>query len=228
VARHPGLEAALLADRDDPELYRVYGDWLESQGDPRGRLIALHFADAKPEATEHLQKHPELVPLSSSWAFRFEWDRGFIGAVELEDPSASDFEAVIGHPSCVLLSSLRVAISGSFAADVIGKIAERESSIRDLIVHHTVIPFELRAHPPIADAFWDRVPHLRSLSLSGPGLFATLRHQRLTRLRITGQEPFRNDEPWVAPALAVLEWGDANNGIDLLWESRVPGPSRSR
>jgi uncharacterized protein (TIGR02996 family) len=41
VARCPPLEAAILADPDDPEAYLVYADWLIEQGDPRGRLIEL-------------------------------------------------------------------------------------------------------------------------------------------------------------------------------------------
>jgi uncharacterized protein (TIGR02996 family) len=39
--RHPELEAAIEADPDAREAYLVYGDWLEAQGDPRGKLIAI-------------------------------------------------------------------------------------------------------------------------------------------------------------------------------------------
>lgn len=37
---YAALEAAIDARPDDPEAYWIYGDWLESQGDPRGRCIA--------------------------------------------------------------------------------------------------------------------------------------------------------------------------------------------
>jgi uncharacterized protein (TIGR02996 family) len=37
----PKLEAAILKDRDNPEAYLVYADWLQTQGDPRGELITV-------------------------------------------------------------------------------------------------------------------------------------------------------------------------------------------
>ncbi|MFY0574171.1 WGR domain-containing protein [Cystobacter fuscus] len=42
--RNPELEAAIEKDPDNVEGYLVYGDWLQSQGDPRGELIALQCA----------------------------------------------------------------------------------------------------------------------------------------------------------------------------------------
>src|SRR5689334_3233354 len=35
------LEAAIARDPYAPDGYRVYGDWLQAHGDPRGELIAL-------------------------------------------------------------------------------------------------------------------------------------------------------------------------------------------
>src|SRR5688572_15161495 len=38
-AREPALEAAIAANPDDPKAWLVYGDWLQSCGDPLGELV---------------------------------------------------------------------------------------------------------------------------------------------------------------------------------------------
>lgn len=43
VASNPELEAAVRARVDDPEAWAVYGDWLLTQGDPRGELVQLQL-----------------------------------------------------------------------------------------------------------------------------------------------------------------------------------------
>lgn len=42
--RYDDFEQALRQDPDSIEIYLVYGDWLQSQGDPRGELIAVQYA----------------------------------------------------------------------------------------------------------------------------------------------------------------------------------------
>jgi uncharacterized protein (TIGR02996 family) len=44
-ARDPKLEAIIAAAPDDKDNYLVYADWLQSQGDVRGELIALQAAN---------------------------------------------------------------------------------------------------------------------------------------------------------------------------------------
>ena len=46
-AYEPALVAAILDAPDDEDSYLVYADWLQSQGDPRGELIALHHAEQR-------------------------------------------------------------------------------------------------------------------------------------------------------------------------------------
>ncbi len=41
MPRNPSLEAAAFANPDDHDAWRVYADWLQAQGDPRGELISL-------------------------------------------------------------------------------------------------------------------------------------------------------------------------------------------
>jgi uncharacterized protein (TIGR02996 family) len=44
VPTNPELEAAIARAPDDPAGYHVLADWLEEQGDPRGRWIYLHLS----------------------------------------------------------------------------------------------------------------------------------------------------------------------------------------
>lgn len=46
IARNSDLEEQLRARPDDEQLWLVYADWLQGQGDPRGELIALNVARA--------------------------------------------------------------------------------------------------------------------------------------------------------------------------------------
>src|SRR5262245_58553150 len=61
----------LLASPDDNDLRRVYADWLEERGDPRGTFLrleaALHQCEpgARPELCERL--HPARRPLDARW-----------------------------------------------------------------------------------------------------------------------------------------------------------------
>ena len=41
---HPELEAAIHENPSDLEAWQVYGDWLQTQGDPRGEVLALDVA----------------------------------------------------------------------------------------------------------------------------------------------------------------------------------------
>lgn len=41
LARNPELEAAAFADFEDTDAWRVFADWLLSEGDPRGELVNL-------------------------------------------------------------------------------------------------------------------------------------------------------------------------------------------
>jgi uncharacterized protein (TIGR02996 family) len=110
--------AAIATNRGDATTYRLYGDWLESQGDPRGELIALHqMLDASPDDRDllryiagYLWRHRSLVPVIDPWRSRYEWRWGFIVAASLDRPTIADVEMLLLHPSCALLQ--RVSATG--------------------------------------------------------------------------------------------------------------------
>ncbi len=61
-ASNPALEQAILADPDSPDGYLVYGDWLQSQGDALGELVAVQAAlAADPSNTKLKVKSEELL-----------------------------------------------------------------------------------------------------------------------------------------------------------------------
>jgi uncharacterized protein (TIGR02996 family) len=82
VARNADLEARLVAKPDDAETRAVFADWLQSQGDLWGELIALELAGKQPEADKLFRKH--VVDLCGGFeAKRFTWRGGFIEKIRL-------------------------------------------------------------------------------------------------------------------------------------------------
>jgi uncharacterized protein (TIGR02996 family) len=131
----PSLEE-LRARPDDREQLLVYADWLESQGDPRGELIAVQDAEqhctsaaefeaARARAIELIEGHDTLLPDTSgldqasarSWAV---WRGGFIRRLEIfvfdhkpmPDVPRSRWDrfivTLLEHPSFALLDELLI------------------------------------------------------------------------------------------------------------------------
>lgn len=121
--RNVELEAALLGNRDDARQWAVYGDWLEVNGSPRGAVVSLMLsreatprtalsdavktnaqliAELTPEPLKTIgtRCYPRLAPV-----FR----RGFIQSAGALD--ASDFAALVEHPSCALLERVLLELS---------------------------------------------------------------------------------------------------------------------
>jgi len=106
-AVNPALEATILAKPDDPEGYLVYGDWLQSHGDPRGQLVAVQAAllgkpddkklqqQAKDLLVEHqaafLGELPELEGFDEDVAL--EWRLGFLHKVSIGGDEYSELDA---------------------------------------------------------------------------------------------------------------------------------------
>jgi uncharacterized protein (TIGR02996 family) len=95
-ARNSELEAALLANPDEPERYLVYGDWLQARGDLYGELIIQQVAAHGPEgsptrrrlADDFLTLHGEtlLGPLAEyvGEVVQLDWWMGFVREAKLE------------------------------------------------------------------------------------------------------------------------------------------------
>lgn len=111
---------SLVLKRHDPEAFRVYGEWLEQQHDPRGELIALQLmlgtslddVDLRRYLASYLWRHRALVPALDPWRVQLTWRWGFIVGAHLDQPTLAEIDKLIGHPSCVLLEVISISRPG--------------------------------------------------------------------------------------------------------------------
>ncbi|NMO21886.1 WGR domain-containing protein [Pyxidicoccus fallax] len=133
AASNPELEAAILANPDDADAYLVYGDWLQSQGDPRGELIALQAAalkatgdeaaNLKKQISKFLKSHKdallgELADAEDEEELKVEWHLGFIRSARV---GQKDYDSerdvpelvkeLIAHPSAKFLRELTLGMA---------------------------------------------------------------------------------------------------------------------
>jgi uncharacterized protein (TIGR02996 family) len=93
-ARNAELEADLVAKPDDKALRAVFADWLQSQGDPWGELIALELAGKQPEAEKLLKKHRGDL-CGGFDADLFKWRGGFIDRIRLHHTDRKQQRAML-------------------------------------------------------------------------------------------------------------------------------------
>ncbi len=75
------LERALFDDRDNPEPWQVFGDWLQSQGDPRGEMITRSFAGDEAALVKWVQERERSWLgewLDDTKMAKVEWRHGFM------------------------------------------------------------------------------------------------------------------------------------------------------
>jgi uncharacterized protein (TIGR02996 family) len=139
------LEAAILADRDDTELYLVYADQLQREGDPRGELIVMQN---QIQSIDDAQERHALQRTCDAWIARHQllgplaqfgrsvrgrdavvtWRYGFIRCLEIGwGPQAGDtpddaretLETILRHPSSPFITQL---VLGPAPADADGRM----------------------------------------------------------------------------------------------------------
>lgn len=130
TARHPELEAQIIAAPDEPGPYLVYADWLGERGEPRGALIAAQAAGAAAASDQLLVAHPELAgptQPSATPTASLDWDHGFWRALSLGAPGAArpvdaaQVACYLAHPSARFLRELR--LDGELDGSVLGALA---------------------------------------------------------------------------------------------------------
>jgi uncharacterized protein (TIGR02996 family) len=115
VTREADLIAAIIAAPDDPAPFLVYGDFLQTTGDPRGELIALMHAGGY---SALLKKHKAtFVGKLASPSIKLEaWRLGFVDHVRLiadtEKHAVQLVELIAEHPSTQFMRTLEVQILG--------------------------------------------------------------------------------------------------------------------
>lgn len=132
LLRNPDLESVILDDPLDPDAWLVYGDWLESQGDPRGELVAVQARLARNPGEPALMAaqrqlfarhgdmlleglHDYLQPgvnedgsrhgplLRISWEFGFIWTAAITRDGHSPATYARGLAALLAHPSATFL-----------------------------------------------------------------------------------------------------------------------------
>jgi uncharacterized protein (TIGR02996 family) len=102
--RHPELEQQIANAPEAPDGYAVLADWLESQGDPRGRLIAMQLAGQPVTREIAANRKYFLGPLAQHQRHAsFQFENGFIQRASINHADGAPVELVLEellkHPS---------------------------------------------------------------------------------------------------------------------------------
>lgn len=192
------LESAIHADPDDLAAWKVFADWLQGEGDPRGDLVAVHIAlaekptDAGLKAraselmqTQHKALFGEIDPDELGECWSCDWHMGFWKRVKIGVDWDHDIELVkllgqvLRHPSARFLQTLELGLADN----------EGENYYDDLIkslVKHGKRPGLRRLHvgafeyPDETEISWTEVgdvskayavlPDLEDLQVTGGGI----------------------------------------------------------
>ena len=195
--RNPSLEAAILEDPKNQDVWRVYADWLIGEGQPRGELIQAYLdGDEDRKATLHADHEKDFLGrLAKDMApfVAITWARGFFDDVKVscdydtfEDlaegmSAASVVGAVLRHPSARFLPRLRLGApesifdgEGDWQAmiDAVVKNGLRPS-LRELVVGDFEYPDETEmswAQIGSLKGLWAVLPNLRRLEVQGASI----------------------------------------------------------
>ncbi len=139
-ASNRALEAAILEDPDKVEGYLVYADWLQTQDDPRGELMAVEAAlaaspgDAKLKARneELLAEHAEalLGDLAEEEHFHPTWELGGIRAATISDPD-EEYAELSGEAAAEMVSKLFKLPAARFLRELTVGVLEDEDGQPD-------------------------------------------------------------------------------------------------
>jgi len=219
------LEAQILATWDR-ETIEVYGDQLQSLGEPRGELIAIDLAIEDSGSTPELVRRRE--ELIDAWlGDTVPNGRVRCGFVDVDatgaDPVAQIHHAFDGPGSRFIRS---VAIVG--APNTIAATAQAlAATVRPSMTALTIRQWDEADRPTLgagaAQAMIEATPHLRELAIDGRQVLDDFPHPAVTRLRISGFDGIASlvDGTLAMPALVALDLA-----LYAHLAKRAPGPSR--
>lgn len=183
---NPALEKAIRANPLDGDAYLVYGDWLQSEGDPRGELIALQASGKDKEARRYLTRHADylLGPLQAHQKCydgfdkrlpAFTWKHGFIHAARLAHNQHA-VETWKGRLATDVLLPLLRHPSGQFLVEL--TLNENDDPSDDtlddlfaVIARHPLPTLrKLRIGDDVSQISWYRIGNLKKIWPSLPNL----------------------------------------------------------
>lgn len=127
--RNRSMEAEVLRDLADESAWLVYGDWLQTQGEPRGELIALAKAREQKDNEALARREERLLAIQTlrlpyTDGFNLEWERGFLSKVGVDEalrlPAAEHAKhlvALLESPEAPFVRTLRFATNGGGSVD---------------------------------------------------------------------------------------------------------------
>jgi hypothetical protein len=181
----PNIVAALAANLDDRDALTVLADWLQSNADPWGELIALELAGRPVEAQAHFKQHA--ADLTGGFAASsIEWKHGCIWSADAGSKSAAKAASLVSDLFAVrttaLLQRLLVTRSTPQLFEMISRRAPpslRQLAIElpadglDALALPQVDRLDVRLRGPLAGSDHDllkaKLPGLRHLRIEGKG-----------------------------------------------------------
>jgi uncharacterized protein (TIGR02996 family) len=161
VATNADLEAAIEQNPDDEHAYLVYADWLQTQDDPRGELIALQAAQLRDPSdkkiatriTELLARHDEALLGELGGEMDVGWHLGFVRTTRLapdKDPTkpVEALRALLAHPSGRFVQSISFASTKGVDPKKIVKLLKNAKQPATLAELHINATFDIETDAP--------------------------------------------------------------------------------
>ncbi len=222
---NPEFEATILKNPDDAKGYLVYADWLQSNGNPLGELVALQNAKTpNPKAEkalikEHLGTLFGEDAVEAGEDLKLTWKNGFVdsiwigGGYETHGDLAGALDQILASPAARFVRSITVGLLNyddgePTAQDFINTVVKRAPK---LLSRFEAADFEYPdqtemswAHTGDVKKLWAAVPSLREVVLRGGGTldFGTIDAPELTSFTVeTGGLP-----PKSLKAITSAKW----------------------
>jgi hypothetical protein len=199
---------AELAEEFDHEQLAVYADVLQTEGDPRGELIALDLAnsDAEREALLVRWLGPELAATVDS-------ELGFITGICLDNEE--QLAAWLAHPAAHYVRGASITGPQHWVGHAARQLAERSGRwLAQLSLR--VIGWGPMAND-IVENFFAAAPRLERLEVWGQGVLGEVGHPHVKSLRVTGGDAIRSllfSGPARFPSVIALDFAFDDTGFD--------------
>jgi hypothetical protein len=200
------LERA-LADDFDADHLSVYGDYLQSVGDPRGELIALDLCGRDGGRRDQLIAEwlgPDVAELLAMTVI----EHGFITDLYLDGNDPRLLDAILAGPAAPYIRGATVLGDAEWVRTALVRLSERVHPW----LHRLSVQISGVASPTLAGsvaaALARATPRLEQLEVWGRGVLTGFSHPAVRSLRLTGYDAIDallENARAKLPAVAVLD-----------------------
>jgi uncharacterized protein (TIGR02996 family) len=206
-ARNPALERAIKADLDGVEPYLVYGDWLQSQGDPRGALITtMHAALERPEMQAPAAEAADAFASELLGEFLpfldFRWRLGFVEKLLLHQRKDADYPSILerafAHPALAFLRffafnfSLPKKARPDMVVAMLSQLSTKADTLDALNLSGSTCfdrIADVRLLAPLTNVTWLDLDETKCKSLEGLGELSNLRELSMRYVPVKSLAP---------------------------------------